>query len=793
MKPLNMSRVLGMIISVLIFTFATMAAAGQMDASKMSWNIPTQSLKSALETYQQVSGLNPAYSDNLVEGKTTRGVQGNHTREQALEKILDGTDLTYVVTAKGTVILKVKNSGAAQEENSLAYETAENKAEKSEFQQNRMEMNLQEVTVTAQKQEQNIQDVPMGITAFTSQGIEDAKIESLSDLADLVPSLMVFNHGGVGMNTPSLRGIHAPFETMTLSTGLFIDGVPIQSIAGFENTFLDIERVEVLRGPQGTLYGKNTEAGVINIITRQPDNNFRGSLSANIGTWLSSENDDRLGQTYNIKLSGPIQTDKFFFGIAGNFHQKDGFIENTTTGESANDRKHWFGRAHLRCTPTDQLDISFIASQLKYDGGQGRSNLGEKSSILYGVPLPDYRKVSSNLKGGNTSSDQSQSLKINYEINDAFELTSVTSRRVYDDKFIGDSDKTSATLSHMYKDNQYTTLSQELRLSYDNGGVKWIAGVYGDKDEANYDYKSDKGSTVNVTDRDIDGNTYAVFTNLTYPLPQRFSLVGGLRFETTEKDFQDHINARQTDGSWDDISPKFVLEYRPLPVTMAYISASKGYRAGGFNFMATDSQYDTFDEEELWSYEIGVKNTFFNNRLIANFSIYLMDISDIQVSEAILSGGSYITNAAEATGKGVELELTGKITASLTMTAGFGYTHIEFDDFKDAAGDYQGNKTTYAPEYTFNIGAQYRWENGFYARADLIGYGEMYLDKTNKYKRDPYQIVNTKIGYETEHYDIYLYGKNIFDEKYDSYGHYSGYSTLYSDPGEVGLQMTYRF
>ena len=651
-------------------------------------------------------------------------------------------------------------------------------------------LSLEDVTVTAQKQEQSIQDVPMGITAFTGQGIEDAKIESVSDLAGLVPSLMVFNHGNTGMNTPSLRGIHAPYETMTLSSGLFIDGVPIQSIAGFENAFLDIERVEVLRGPQGTLYGKNTEAGVINIITRQPDNNFRGSVSADIGTWLSSETDDRLKQTYNIKFSGPIQTDKLFIGVAGNFLKQDGIVENTETGEAEDDREHWFGRAHLRWTPTDQWDISFIASQLENDHGGTRSNMGESRASILGLPLPDYRKVTSNLKGENTSSEQSQSLKVNYEINDAFELTSVTSRRVYDDKAISDFDFTSATLSHTYKDNQYSTLSQELRLSYDNGGMKWITGVYGDKDEINYDYETDRGGTITVTDRNVDANTYAVFTNLTYPLSQRFSLVGGLRYEATEKDFQDHINPRQADDSWEAITPKFALEYRPLPGTMTYISASKGYRAGGFNLMTTDSQYYTFDEEELWSYEIGVKNTFFNNRLVANASIYLMDISDMQVSEAISSGGSYVTNAAEASGKGVELELTGKITTGLTMTVGFGYTHIEFDDFKDAAGDYQGNKTTYAPEYTFNIGAQYRWESGFYARADLIGYGEMYTDRANKYKRDPYQIVNAKIGYETEHYDIYLYGKNIFDERYDSYG---SYSIGYSDPGEVGLQVTYRF
>jgi iron complex outermembrane receptor protein len=179
--------------------------------------------------------------------------------------------------------------------------------------------------------------------------------------------------------------------------------------------------------------------------------------------------------------------------------------------------------------------------------------------------------------------------------------------------------------------------------------------------------------------------------------------------------------------------------------------------------------------------------------VIVNASVYLMEISDMQVSEQISPTQSYITNAAEATGKGIELELTGKITAGLTIMAGFGYTDIEFDDFKDTAGDYQGNTSPYSPEYTFNIGAQYRWENGLYARADLVGYGEMYFDKANEYKRDAYQIVNAKIGYETERFDIYLYGKNIFDEKYDSYGYYSGLYTIYSDPGEVGLQVTCRF
>ncbi len=242
-------------------------------------------------------------------------------------------------------------------------------------------------------------------------------------------------------------------------------------------------------------------------------------------------------------------------------------------------------------------------------------------------------------------------------------------------------------------------------------------------------------------------------------MSQRFSLTGGLRYETTEKEYQNHISAEHLDDSWDVLTPKLALEYRPLSGIMTYISASKGYRAGGFNASATDPEYAAYDEEELWSYEIGAKNAFLNNRLIVNACVFLMDISDMQVSQKVSPTTSYLTNAAEASAKGVELELTGRITAGLTIMAGIGYTHLEFDDFKDEDGDYQGNKTPYSPEYTFNIGAQYRWQNGLYAKADLVGYGDMYFDKANECKRDAYQIVNAKIGYETEHYDIYLYVK----------------------------------
>jgi iron complex outermembrane receptor protein len=649
------------------------------------------------------------------------------------------------------------------------------------------EYELETLTVTAQKQEESVQEVPLSITVFDEQDIEDKKIESVREIADFVPNLMLFDSGISGMTAPSMRGMFAEIHTYTVASGLYVDGVPILMGAGFEEGILNIKRIEVLRGPQGTLYGKNTETGVINIITRQPDNEFRAKVSAQGG-------EDKKGQL-SLNLSGPIQKDRLFFGLAAKYYQKDGFIENTTTGDMVDDRKHWFGRGHLRWAPNDSLDISLIASHLKHDDGAPYMNIGENGAAMFGLPAPQDRKVTSNLEGWNKASSDSQSLKITYDISDSLTLTSVTARRIYDDYAAADYDFSSATLMHSYKDAKYNKISQELRLDSSAESLKWLVGLYYDKDHNDIDYeiKSDIPMMARVNSQDIDGYSYSAFAHLTYPLTEQLSLTTGLRYEQGKQEFEDNIYNTKLDDSWSELSPKIALEYRFTPAIMAYVSASKGYRSGGFNAFATDPQFQSYDAETLWSYETGIKSEFLNNRLILNGSVYYMDITDMQVPEAISPIESYTTNAAEATAKGIELEMTARILDGLDLMAGFGYNDIEFDKFKDALGDYKGNKNPYAPEYTFNIGAQYRHWCGFYARGDLIGYGKMYFDKANILSRDPYETVNAKLGYEAEHFDLYLYAKNLFDKEYDSDGYLGGFYTIYSAPREIGLQLVYRF
>ena len=624
---------------------------------------------------------------------------------------------------------------------------------------------LETITVTAQKQEENVQEVPMSVSVMTDLDVEDRKIESVLDVADYVPNLLVFQQEGSGNNTPIMRGIYAPPESFLVSTGLYIDGIPEITGIGFEDNMLDIERIEVLRGPQGTLYGKGAEVGAINIITRQPDNEFRGKLSLEGG-------EDEKGKV-SLNLSGPIRKNKLFFGLSGLYYTKDGYIENTTTGNMINDREHWFGRGRLRWVPMDKLDISLAVSRLDYDEGEPDMTLGRTGAQMFMLPPPRDRKVSSNLDGWNRSSRDNQSLKIAYDLADALSLTSITTHRKYLQHTFIDWDGSPMTLMHGLKDNEYDTLSQEFRLNYSSGRLKGLVGFYYDHDDTDIYMDIDYGAMVANTNRKFEGETYAVFANLTYPLTKQLSLVTGLRYETEKKEFTDNNTHINLDDSWDQLTPKVALEYSFTPENMAYVSVSQGYRAGGFNALAVSNpKYYTYDSETLWSYEIGTKNSFLDNKLIINGSVYYMDIKDMQVNEQASPEETYLTNAATAKGYGVELEATVKVLDGMTLNGSFGYNNTEFDEFSDVLGDYNGNKNPFAPEYTYSLGGQYRHATGFFARADLIGYGEMFFDKANKYSRGAYEIVNAKIGYEANSFDIYLYAKNLFDKEYNSYGYY---------------------
>ncbi len=660
----------------------------------------------------------------------------------------------------------------------------------------RQGVELDTITVSANKQEENVQDIPFSITVLSQTDLEDRKIESISNIVDYIPNISTFDWGMGGFNNITSRGLSAPsFSWFTTSVGMYIDGIPALGSFGYTTNILDIERIEVLRGPQGTLYGKNTETGVINIITRKAGNKFRGKVTIEGGSLLSAESGNRLTGGGNFSFSGPVVTDKLFFDLAAMYNHKDGFTEYKTTGGAGHEQDNSYGRAKLRFRPNDQLDITLLASFLSEEIDGYKVNISQNGAIMFGLPQPEHRQIYSDLKGSQDMNIDTQSLNVAYKINNEITFTSITSRRNSDFSGTSDNDFTPRPLVHGVQNSKYEKISQELRVDSVSDRLNWIIGAYYDTDdiERNLVISSIMPQMAGSSLTELSGEAYAFFGQAGYLITDSFKIIAGLRYEKQEMELTGNIRAGTLDDSWQNISPKFSLEYNATSDLMTYLTVSQGFRSGGFNELAQDPQYFSYDPETLWSYEIGMKGFFLDKRLMVNTAVFYMDISDLQVSERIDLNTLWNTNAAKATSRGLELEATAKISDSLTCNLGIGYTNIKFEDYSDAQGNYNGNKKPFAPEYSFDLGLQYRGSTGFFARIDMIGYGEMFADKANIHARDAYQLVNAKVGYETEYFDIYLYGQNIFDEEYDSPLDANGYNLVCSEPGEFGLQLNYRF
>ncbi len=650
---------------------------------------------------------------------------------------------------------------------------------------------LKSITVTAQKTEQNVQDVPMSLNIFDEYLIEDSKIESVKDIAQYTPNFMVFNYGS-GLAIPIIRGLSSDATTLSTSAGMFIDGIPVLHAVGYDEELMDIERIEVLKGPQGTLYGKNTLSGAINIVTKQPDNETRGKVALELGEDNKRE--------VSLSVSGPIIQDKFYVGISAKHYEKDGFVKNTFLNNRVDDKEYNYGKLVLRTTPSDNLDISVISSIMDRDNG------GIASNDL--TVLQNDREVYSDLDSKNSSSSLMHALKVKYDLGD-YQLQSITTKRDTKDKSDSDNDFTNIyeKTFHMFKDNEFENISQELRLSRTTDKLNWLLGIYADKDDNTMDYHYDKympaynmmfsGHDI----YDVDGESLGIFTHADYSLTNKLNIIAGIRYDKDRKYFKERLDSFDPTGadladesnSYSEISPKLGLNYKLSDTSSIYTTISKGYKAGGYYAFAPTDREKQYDKETLLSYEIGTKNSFFDNRLILNSAIYYMDVDDMQVISSVTSTQAYMSNAAKATSKGLEFDLNYALNDTISLYAAYGLNITKFDQFSDSEGDYSNNYNPYAPKYNYSLGVSYRDEKGIFGRVDLYGYGKTYFDKENTRSRDAYEIVNAKIGYETSSYDIYLYAQNLFNKKYDAVGYYEANKLIYSEPREIGIQLVYRF
>jgi iron complex outermembrane receptor protein len=414
-----------------------------------------------------------------------------------------------------------------------------------------------------------------------------------------------------------------------------------------------------------------------------------------------------------------------------------------------------------------------------------------------------------------------QTLRVKYE-GDAFNVLSVTGRRDFEDKHGGDFDCTPFALpwsANLILKNEIETVSEELRVSSpnDSGPFEWLVGLYAFTENCDTDFE--KQATrweIRDTETDIDG--YAVFGQGTYTFFDRLHLTAGLRYDYQDlegeqkHDYMDRMTMNPQSKKYDkDLDynewlPKFAIAYDFTDDIMAYASASRGYLAGGYILNhATCEENFTYDEEHTWNYETGIKTSWLDRRLMANLSAFYIDMKDKQVMEWLPDGTRDIKNAAEAHSMGVELELQARPMRGLDLFAGFGYTEAEFDDWTATemdmmthqlvTYDYEDKDLPNAPEYTYNLGVQYRHQSGFLGRVDLLGTGKFYGDSKNLAEQDSYELVNLRLGYEREHFDIVCWCKNLFDERYATTKVSWGADEMCMDgePRMFGATLTYRF
>jgi iron complex outermembrane recepter protein len=691
-------------------------------------------------------------------------------------------------------MLFIFNAGAAGAENN-----------QSDLKKTREKYELGAITVTAEKREENMQEVPVSITALPETQIEDAGIVSLFELANNIPNMDVNPVGGSRYyTTTSIRGIGTTFLGDP-AVGLYVDDVPYSDEHSYNIQLFDIERIEVLRGPQGVLYGKNSQGGVINIVTRKPGNDFSGRASVGLGNYNSQE--------YRAAVSGPIIENQLFFRISGVKTSRDGFVDNTFLASEPDDRSGASGRVGLRWIPDEKTEVSFSANYEENDDG---------SMIMVPMDQENPFEVSWDYDGHEDSRFNGQSLKVAHEFS-LLKLVSVTARRewVVDDFLIDyDYSPYDVMIGGMKKDN--TQWSQEFRFhSLENGGpLKWLAGAYyGHKDydsELPYVYgtaASAYGIAQGTEENQVAEMThqdYALFGQTTYTVFEKLDLMAGIRFSFEEKTMDrthyfDISGSRllvvpdmSFENSWNEWTPKVNASYRFSEHFMAYAGVAKGYKSGGFSYSEDDISLVEFDPEKSWNYETGIKSSWLDRRLIVNAALFYNNIDDMQVRQQTGTNTVTVLNAKEATTKGFELEIMAEPLPGLHLAGGMGYTDSEYTDFVDPVtnAEYEGNHFLGVPLYNYNLSAQYRHRTGFMARIELQGISERYFDAANS-KKESYELVNGRIGYEGERFDIYLWAKNLFDKEYFTmgWGETGGADLWTGSPGDpltIGVQLTVR-
>ena len=687
---------------------------------------------------------------------------------------------------------------------------------------------LEEIIVTAQKRAESLQDVPISVTALSGKDLVNAGVDSSMDLERIVPGLVVSDFGRNGNIT--LRGIGAPFNQgpgTDNSISTYIDGAYQSRFSSALLDLMDLERVEVLRGPQGVLNGRNSTGGSIHYYSKSPAEELSGQVAIEAGNYGLRK--------FKGSVDIPLIDDELLFRASMMRTTRDGYTENLSDPSDDHDRDDLLaGRVTLKYLPTETLDITLHGTFTDDDGDFAAwkmLNLDETSLLAGATQIDDPRKVMTNTGPRiapmrNWNIDATVKWDLSWAV-----LTSISA---YSDVSVGpfryDVDATEIPVLNQGEENKTNglvedakTVSQEFLLSSQGEGrLNWVVGAY---------YLKDKQSWLTGIEippfslplisfdasTEVDG--YATFGHIAYDLTDKIRINTGLRYSYEEKTntssqllgFETVAGPVTQSKSWDAWTPKFGLDYFISDNTMMYISASKGFKSGAFN--PTGVGEPPVNPETNNAYEIGLKSTMLNDRLRLNLSVFDYDYTDLQVQSVDSNVQLAFQNSGEAEIQGLEVEITALPTDKLKLDVALSLLDAEYVEFVslDENGlpiSLAGNTLPNSPDFTASVGIEYTqpingWGHAI-MRTDYYYSDEKFFNEFNDPVRayqKAYGLWNARISFESLEgsWNLSLFGKNLTDEVLlsttfvlpDFFG--EGYVGFLNAPRTFGAEFEYNF
>jgi iron complex outermembrane recepter protein len=645
-------------------------------------------------------------------------------------------------------------------------------------------INLNEIIVKSSRDNNvMIKNLPSSISLMKAKTIEDNGITSLKDLVGYVPNFFMPDYGSRLTSPVYIRGIGSRINSPSI--GLYVDNVPYFEKSAFDFEFNDIDRVEVLRGPQGTSYGRNTMGGLIKIYTKDPTSDPSTKVSLSGGNYGYFRSDVSHSQLLN---------DKTGISASGFYGRSSGYFTNEFE-ETAVDEDDFYGaRLKLVHNATEQLKLQFSSGyehskQGGYPYAQINLETKEVSPINYDFYSSYKRQILSN------------SFVLEYTTQDLMFQSSTGHQYLKDDQNI-DQDFTSASLFFVNQNTEQNMFSQEFTIKNKPGHkISWIVGGFAFlqyvQDNVTVTYGPDgivayklPGEASRVKNYDNANKGAALFSEASFNnlLTKGFTLTVGLRFDY-EENIQDYLYntftagvQKQVDDSrglvnYTEILPKASLSYNMNSHITTYATIAKGYKSGGFNTTFEREEDRSFKPEFSLNYEAGIKTIFLNKTLTSNLSAFYIDWKDQQIYQPVPSGqGSMLKNAGRSVSKGIELEVIARPCEHFSIYSSYGFTKAKFAEYqRNPETNYKGNYIPYAPGNTVQLGADVSMNVNTLGVQKVIffanyqGQGKIYWNEENSSSQKYYSLVNGKVSFLAGMFRVDLWAKNILNEKYNAF------------------------